>query len=123
MQMAARRRHGLGGKLDPERRVNLSRTLLHALLPALPLRLEIRGANEEFVPGRRFLADGGRKAAGWEQCRAGRWHPGGAAGSEPPWELQAFPLQPAVGWGCRLGRAAGCTPVALSSQLHSACWG
>lgn len=54
MQMAARRRHGLGGKLDPERRVNSSWALLRALLPALPLRSAKPCANEEFVPGRRF---------------------------------------------------------------------
>lgn len=51
------------------------------------------------------MSQRGRRAAGWEQCRAGCWHPDGMVGSEPPWELQAFPVQP-VGWRCQLGRGA-----------------
>lgn len=57
MDAAAKRQHGLGGKLDPEGRVNYSCALPDSLHPGLLLSSAEPDASEEYVPeGNRGLS-------------------------------------------------------------------
>ena len=117
-------RHGLGGKLDPEGRVNSSWALLHALLPALPLRSVKPGANEEFVPGRRLLASGEEKLPGGSSAELGAGSLVGWLGQNHLGSCRLSPCSQSLGGGASWAGVptAWLHTGVCSSQFHSADW-